>query len=55
MVSRNGDDQPRTSPDQGSEATRWDAFVAKHGGTIVPVALLLAIAALMIYGMFAPR
>jgi len=55
MVSRKGDDQPRTPPDRGSEPSRWDKLMANHGGTLVPVSLLLAFVALMVYGMCAPR
>jgi len=55
MVSRKGDDQPRTPPDRGSEMTRWEKFMASHGGTLAPVGLLLLFVALIVYGMCAPH
>lgn len=55
MVSPKGDDLTRTPADHGSEPTRKETFMAKHGGILLPLGLLLAIAALMVYGMFAPR
>ena len=55
MVSRKGDDQPRIPPDHGSEPSRWDKFMAKHAGTVVPVSFLVAFVALMIYGMCGSR
>ncbi|MFO0757985.1 MAG: hypothetical protein U0359_15925 [Byssovorax sp.] len=55
MVSRKVDDHPRPIPEVGSTASRWDKLMEKHGGTLVPMGLVLALVALMAYGMCAPR
>ena len=54
MVSRHRGDHPRAFADRESE-TRWEKLTARHAGNAVPVALLLAVLALMVYGVYAPR
>jgi len=55
MVSPKADERPRTPADPGSEAKSDSTFMTRHGGTLLPVMLLLGFAALMVWGMYGPR
>lgn len=55
MVSSKGDESARAPAETGSESTDQQSFMARHAGTLLPVGLMLALAALLLWGMLDSR